>query len=165
MKKTILIILLLYLIFPCANAQINRNIWGLSLGESTKTQVTNVLRQKGYKYKSNPDGSISFKANNLQYGGGFWTYVNFNFFNNKLSDIAFQNNENACIENIYSMFIGIKDKLEEKYGNYKSDGLNDIYYYDSQTFLSLQIIDGYISLIYTDLYLHNLREQKEMNEL
>ena len=87
------------------------------------------------------------------------------FFNNKLSDIAFQNNENACIENIYSMFIGIKDKLEEKYGNYKSDRLNEIYYYDSQTFLSLQIIDGYISLIYTDLYLHNLREQKEMNEL
>ena len=65
--KRFIIVLILAINSLAGSAQITRNVWGLELGKSTKQQVLNVLKQKGYvPDTNNPSNSVTIKVDNFK---------------------------------------------------------------------------------------------------
>lgn len=167
--KRFIIVLILVISSLVGSAQITRNVWGLELGKSTRQQVINVLKQKGYTPDTNnPSNSVTIKADNFKFGGGYWTYASFEFHGGKLYEIWFQNNQFENPVNNQDMFDLLKERLDSKYGQFRHSGLNtdesNLCYYDGKTYMWLNIryFEGvqYISITYTD---EKLWEQK-MND-
>jgi hypothetical protein len=156
------------------SAQITRSFWGLELGRSTKQNVIDVLKQKGYSPQiDNSDNTVYIITgiwNNFKYGGGFWTYASFEFHNGKLMKVHFQNNEEEIIMDIALMYEDISEKLETKYYRYKKQDIGQPPYYDDgKTLLSLAY--GFhngirrISITYYDNTLWEQQHQDEYDEL
>ena len=174
MKKFFLLTALLITSTFCS-AQINRVFWGVTLGQSTKQQVKNVLVRKGYTVKTEPDGSLCVNVNNASFGGAYWTYVSFSFVDDKLYQVWFQNNEKqspVSIDNTYDL---LKSSLDKKYGSYiirvqPTEGTEKVNNYaDTNTLVSLMLRSyhhiRYISLSYEDLNSYDIRKKKEIDEL
>lgn len=148
---------------------------GVTLGKSTKQQVKNMLVQKGYKINTEPDGSYAIETNNLPFGGGYWTYVNFEFVNGRLVGVWFQNNERDSPVNIDNSYEKLRNTLYDKYSQYylnlPSDEPNIKYidFSDGSTFVTLSIrtydFKRFISLGYEDEKLKSLKLKNEFNEL
>ena len=180
MKKSILISIVLVISFfiavPVAQAQINRKIFGLEIGKSTEYQTKRMLKNKGYKYDIMPDGSYAVSLNNVQYGGGYWTYVDFSFCQGVLYEIYFQNNIVEAPMNIDKMYDLLSNSLNNKYKQYKesssaysSEIEKSEYFFDRKTVVNLTLFTpGYkkhISLRYTDFSLYNKKQQLIDSEL
>ena len=156
-------------------AQITRNIWGLELGKSTKQQIINVLKQKGFNPTiDDVTNTISVKAGNFNFGGGLWTYASFMLYEGRLYEVWFQNNEYELPVAIFVQFNKIKEALDKKYGQYRytsteNDSENERAYFDGNTrfHLSRRIYNnvGYISITYSDDYLLNKKLNGEQDEL
>ena len=156
-------------------AQINRVFWGVTLGQSTKQQVKNVLVRKGYTVKTEPDGSLCVNVNNVNFGGAYWTYVSFGFVDNKLYQVWFQNNEEQSPVKIDDTYDKLKTNLDKKYGTFifhvqPPEGIEKVSdYADTKTFVSLRLRSyhnlRYISLSYEDLDSYNIKTKKENDEL
>ena len=175
MKRTIILSLVLVLSFlgmtTIAQAQINRNIFNLQLGKSTESQVKNVLKSKGYKYKIMPDGSIGV-ITVLKYGGGLWNYVNFKCHKGILFDVYFQSNDYDAPVNINVMHETISTSLNKKYKQYKDKDISSSeteYFFDGKTWIifGVEYSDNqeYIHLRYYDKKLNDKYEQSMEDEL
>lgn len=156
-------------------AQINKTIWGVTLGKSTKQQVKTMLVNKGYTVRVEPDGSLYVDVNNISFGGAYWTYIAFSFVDGKLYQVWFQNNEKQSPVKIEEAFKKTKNFLNEKYIHYSvearpSDTIEEVSdFADGKTYVSLMInryhYQRYISLSYADLQLDNLKNKRSTDEL
>ena len=171
--KRIIFFLLVLTSLNCFS-QINRTIWDLTLGKSTKQEEINVLTRRGYTVITEPDGHLASKIKNVLFGGTDWTYISFGFVYGRLSSIFFQNNELQAYGSIDKKYELLKMSLDGKYKKYCIDeetSLNEkmCIYYDTKTSLSLQTSTyhniRYISLSYDDEYLEEIRRKQITDEL
>lgn len=173
--KKVLLITLMFVLSLNGFSQINRTIWGCTLGISTKQQVRTVLESRGYNVLIEPDGSLAVKTNNFNFGGSFWTYVSFCFVNNLLSQVWFQNNENQSIVKINDTYEKVKLSLDKKYRIYyfklsDMDGyVDNSNYTDKRTTIHLGLFTynniRYVHLSYEDDFLQEKKSQQEEDEL
>lgn len=126
MKKVCSLILLL-LINLSVQAQIQRNIWGLQLGRSTKAEVKSFLASNHLEYEENFSGYNAIGITDireLSFGGFSWS-ANFIFYNNILfhiqmirTPLGFSMTTGETYEiDTKSIFNELKRKLNNKYGN------------------------------------------------
>jgi len=173
MKRIICSFIILLVSLSCFS-QISRTFWGVTLGISTKQQVKNVLVQKGYKITTESDGSYSVTPDNVAFGGGYWTYVNFCFVDGKLSAVWFQNNERQSPLALNDLYDKLKLSLDKKYSSYYyglplDDTTKSADYDDGKTTILLSVRNyhflQYLSISYEDNALRNKKDQNEVDEL
>lgn len=139
------------------NAQINTNIWGLNVGKSTKKQVTNVLKKKGYKYEVVNDDTprtslfIITSSKGVNFNGVSWNTVSLEFYDNTLFGIAFLNNKQPYS----SKFDALRKNYDNKYRSYKENATTDyeVSYSDGKTLIHLGMNDKTLFLGYTNLHI------------
>lgn len=173
-RWTLIIILFQFVQISCYS-QISRTIWGMTLGKSSKQQVRTRLKNKGYIVQKEPNGSLSVKVDNINFGGAVWTYVSFSFVNGFLSQVWFQNNEIESPIRVDDTYEKIEMSLDKKYQKYRlnvpayDDGYTMSHYSDSKTNITLVLgtyhNTRYVSLSYEDDYLKEKQNQRENDEL
>ena len=177
MKKILLIALLLFVSFE-AFSQITRTIWGVSLGNSSKQQVRNMLVNKGYYVESSRDGTLSISDDSIFFGGCVWNCVTFAFVDGKLSDVMFQNNDKNI--DVFSTYRNLDKTLSNKYKSFlkqvplnlngsdsDSDNWMTISDRDTRVYLATKKQSGinFIILQYEDSMLAITRSISGKNEL
>lgn len=92
---------------------INKNIWGITLGKSTKQDVWNYLDSMGVWHQELENGSITQTYKEFEFIGVYWDYVNYHFTNNKVYKISFVSKiSRSYIKDYYKK---LRDMLAEKY--------------------------------------------------
>lgn len=170
-KKTfirkIIFTVLLSLLALNISAQIQRYFIGNTLGVSTYDQVRYNMYDKGYHTLA--DHRNDYAAyRDVKFAGYTCEEAYFNFYDNKFYMVSF------IIEkavNTKEIFESLKDKLQNKYPNYKDEEKDDIVkFHDNTTLLILrnntsdEKTENYLSLTYIDLNLSKKRIVNEMNK-
>ncbi len=164
MKKTLLFLCAL-LFATVGYAQINRTLFGFTLGKTTRTQLVAKFKamgatefyKKGYDVNGKeikdygqwletcPQLSKDLKVNKLALAGYWWT--DFRAYYTRVGHIL---NE-IYVSASHFAFSDIKKKLDAKYGQYKAvDTGTYVMYSDGKTGVILKL-DGGTHLTYTDL--------------
>lgn len=86
---------------------INKHIWGITLGKSTKQDVWNYLDSKGLWYQDYANENCIQSQNDFEFAGIYWNCIDYHFINNRVSAIVFR-----CR--------GDESKLEEYYYNLRN---------------------------------------------
>lgn len=133
---------------------INKHIWGITLGKSTKQDVWNYLHSKNMWYSELEDGSITQVQEEFEFAGIYWDYVNIHFTNNKVYKISFVSR--ILFNSVDKSFNKLKDMLADKYTISKNFSSNrNFSIKDSSTLIELEtsIRGRYSELVfkYTDL--------------
>lgn len=68
---------------------INKNIWGITLGKSTKQDVWNYLDSKGLWHDELNNGETTQAINDFEFAGIYWNCINYHFVDNIVSNITF----------------------------------------------------------------------------
>lgn len=162
--KKISSLLLLLLFSLSVQAQIQRNIWGLQLGRSTKAEVKSFLASNHLEYEENFSGYNAIGITDireLSFGGFSWR-TNFIFYNNILfhiqmirTPLGFSMTTGETYEiDTKSIFNDLKRKLNNKYGSLDNPiGQSQDHYVrrDLQTVVELKLnTDGCLILSYYD---------------
>lgn len=92
---------------------INKHIWGITLGKSTKQDVWNYLHSKNMWYSELEDGSITQVQEEFEFVGIYWDYVNIHFTNDKVYKISFVSR--ILPNSVDKSFNKLKDMLANKY--------------------------------------------------
>lgn len=167
MRKYIVTLLLLIFAVVCADAQINRNIMGVTIGKSTRQQVKTIITKKKYTIVENYDDIIIVKSySGILFGGAKWGIIRFEFYKGKLYNLSFINKKDElCLSCLIT-------KLDKKYSQFKTtkdvEGYwGDVCYYkDSRTMISIGTTYKGVSMLrYTDRFLLKLKNQAETDEL
>lgn len=133
---------------------INKHIWGITLGKSTKQDVWNYLHSKNMWYSELEDGSITQVQEEFEFAGIYWDYVNIHFTNNKVYKISFVSR--IPFNSVDKSFNKLKDMLADKYTISKNFSSNrNFSIKDSSTLIELETSrrGRYSELVfkYTDL--------------
>lgn len=167
MKKIISLSLML-LIALSINAKINTNVWNLSLGNSNKQQVTDVIKKKGYEPLALSETVVGIEPKSgLDYGGMHWSAMTFGFYNNTLYEIKFFKYDEKNYSEVLYILETLKEKLEEKYEDYYlfSDE-ESLVFDDGTSTLCLTLFNRkQIGLVYLNNALDKLKKQAEDAEL
>nr|DAJ98354.1 MAG TPA: hypothetical protein [Crassvirales sp.] len=113
---------------------INKNIWGITLGKSTKQDVWNYLDSMGVWHQELENGEVTQVIEDFEFAGVYWNCVNYHFVNNIVSNITFKSrNEENILEDYY---YSLRNMLSEKYSISKNQkSKNDKVKYKSQYYL------------------------------
>lgn len=172
--KKILIISILSFAYLVGFAQINRTIWGVTLGKSTKSNVRAVLINKGFSVHTSSKGGYSILTTGIYFGGENWSYASFDFADGLLFKVSFQNNKDDSEALPESVYERLKIALDKKYGRYyynlvtRDEVTAWSNYSDGKTNILLGLRNHnteYVNLIYYDTYLMQKTIQKENDEL
>lgn len=133
---------------------INKHIWGITLGKSTKQDVWNYLHSKNMWYSEFEDGSITQVQEEFEFAGIYWDYVNIHFTNDKVYKISFVSR--ILFNSVDKSFNKLKDMLADKYTISKNFSSNHNFSIkDSSTLIELETYrrGRYSELVfkYTDL--------------
>lgn len=164
------------LICLLSNAQINRTIWGCTLGKSTKQQVKTQIINRGYKISEETIDMIQVSDDNAKFGGINWTLVQLSFVDGLLYRISFIDLQSYS--ETMSNYEQIGLAMYEKYGEFyilptlkDKSTLKQSEYIDSNTFVQLNVShdDGdnyyFLYLVYADINLNDKKLQNEKDEL
>lgn len=174
MKKFLLLFTLILASLSCS-AQINRNFFGLTLGQSTKQQVRSLFEKKGWKLEigENGDYEVNFDRK-IQFGGESWDYICFSFASGKLYSIFLYADEFSDKRSAMQAYSRLKAKLDQKYStlqtkSYEKDGYTFSHYWDANTNVSLtEAPTSYghtVSILYYDIPLSDQKDNKALEEL
>ena len=159
MKKNIFIILLSLLALNIS-ARIQRNFLGNILGVSSYDQVRYNMYDKGY-INSAPYNKDYTVYRNVKFAGYTCEEADFHFYDKKFYMVSFIIGKTV---NTKEMFESLKEKLQNKYPNYKyEEEESNIKFQDNTTLLILrnntfdETAENYLSLTYIDL---NLSKKK-----
>lgn len=109
MKKVLLTLVFLTLSSLFCSAQIQREFFGLYLGEATQKKAEQTIKDLGYRIVNSDNTGFSLK--NLRFGGITWDFVSFHFQNNKFYLVSFmESNQTSSNE-----YVSLKEKLMGKY--------------------------------------------------
>ncbi len=171
MKKILTITLLLITVLSI-NAQITRDILGLTLGKSSQQQVVKIMKDKGYYVEYIDDGIAVATDNGFIFGGITWQGLSIGFYKNILYMICLvkSNDTSSRLSDVYSTFELLKAKLNNKYLSYKNiDDEYHVTYNDPMTHISLSINespnDMFLVLTYTDVNIFVTKLFEENDEL
>lgn len=144
---------------------INKYIWGITLGKSTKQDIWNYLDSKDLWHQELKNGSITQVYKSFEFAGIFWNYVNYKFTNNKVYEITFVCNTKGSAEEYFSI---LKNMLMTKYTiskGYNIECPTKLYIIDSNTLIELILDYSSLYLTYTDLRLAKKKYQKNINSI
>lgn len=170
MKKLSFIVISL-LISICASAQIQRNFFGFTLGETTKSEVIKYFKSK--KYKMNESDDETLILTDLKFAGHTWPFSAISFYNGKLNRVYFADNETYTpIHTLDLVWEDFLIKISQKYSDYYQINLSNdeskVYYDDSTRFsMDYIVFQGYkgLSLMYTDRKLLDEERDDDANDL
>ena len=133
MKKYLFFLFLLCSI--SVNAQIKREILGVTLGVSTENQVRETLDSKGIK---NAETGGMLAAIDVKFGGQIWSSVFFNFYDNKVYSIMFMDSDLLKpTSDLLSIQDFLMDSLAQKYSKYMKNDENSLVFDDDITRIKL----------------------------
>lgn len=72
-----------------SNIPINKNIWGISLGKTTKQDLFKHFNSEGLHYRELENGSVAQVYSNFEFAGVYWDYAYCCFTNNRIYKIIF----------------------------------------------------------------------------
>lgn len=170
-KKTfirkIIFTALLSLLALNISAQIQRNFIGNTLGVSTYDQVRYDMYDKGYHALGDRRNDY-IDYTDVKFAGYTCEDAYFYFYDKKFYKVSF------IIEkavNTKEIFESLKDKLQNKYPNYKDEDKEDVVMFQDNTTLLILLnntsdekAENYLSLTYIDLKLFQKRIVNEMNK-
>lgn len=168
MKLKILFLTVLVFCAIESTAQIKNNILGFTLGVTTKSQFVNTLKRQSIRYDTDGD---NFMVYYQKFAGVQWDDVIFEFYDNKLKSVYFQQTStNISEEAVVGSYNQIKRDLHLKYGQYYQGEANgrDVY---SDTTLNIihniQFDRGlrYNTLLYVYLPLLYKSQIQDFNDL
>lgn len=144
---------------------INKNIWGIVLGKSTKEDVWSYLDSKGLWYLELENGSITQTQNDFEFIGIYWDYVNYHFTNNQVYKITFVSKMNH--RSIRDYLEKLKGMLAEKYTLSKKFDYHWDDFILSDSNILIEVKSSYKELIfrYTDLKLKNKKMKQDTNNI
>ena len=105
MKKFLFIVIMISISF-FADAQIPRNMFGLSLGVTTRNHAETIFSNEGMDIFVREDDDTGFKVEDVSFEGITWPTAAFFFYNDKLNAIYLSDTE----ENTPREKLGIKWK-------------------------------------------------------
>ena len=68
---------------------INKNIWGISLGKTTKQDLFKHFNSEGLHYRELENGSVAQVYSDFEFAGVYWDYAYCCFTNNRIYKIIF----------------------------------------------------------------------------
>ena len=161
---------LCFLFSICANAQIQRQFFGFTLGITNKQQVVNNFKNKGKNVVKKDDDIVVRK---LKFGGLEWEEVHFFFHENKLYEVFFNSNSDTYnktyLDSRRDMLLELLDKKYLQF--YDSDYSDEEgkFYTDHITVVKFvyEYYNGkwYQSLIYGDSALLDAINESSLDEL
>ena len=90
---------------------INKNIFGITLGKSTKQDVWNYLDSKELWHQELENGEVTQALDNFEFAGIYWNCINYHFVDNIVSCIDFKTRE----ENLNDAYYKLRNTLSSKY--------------------------------------------------
>ncbi len=174
MSKRLLLVFMLVISMMTTNAQINRTIMGLTLGENTFTEVKSIMSKKGLTFdKKLQEGRYMAVANKaFDYAGQSWNIVTVDIFQGKLMSVYLSYGLHPDSDGI--KYKSIKGKLDEKYYPYivpSGDmGTHDAQTYcDGLTITRIYTLDSeaglHVYLMYSDFELAQKKRNSEKDDL
>lgn len=144
---------------------INKHIWGITLGKSTKEDVWNYLDSKGLWHQELKNGSITQVYKDFEFAGVFWNYVNYHFTSNKVYKLTFICNAEGSAK---EYFDEIKNMLVSKYTFTKKANANSplkFYIQDTNVLIKLELDYNTLYFKYIDLKAKNGKYQKDIDSI
>lgn len=92
---------------------INKNIWGITLGKSTKQEVWDYLDSKGIGHQELENGEVTQSVNDFDFAGIYWNCVNYHFVNNIVSNITFKSRGKE--EVLKDFYYYLRNSMSTKY--------------------------------------------------
>ena len=177
MKTRITILASMFFLCVFANAQIKRNIDGVELGKTTKSEVKSLLTQKGHYYEMKEDGNAIQSREEYSFGGVIWSGVYYSFYKDVLERVTYskmgKNGEKALREK----YKELRSNLYKKYvKRTPKDNSNDYSpetrIKDKSTLIKLSIQRHvsrpgikYLLLTYIDLKLESKKKKQNIDDL
>lgn len=169
--KRLLLLLIAFSLFLCANAQIRDSFYGCKLGVTTKRQLLDNLKQLGYKSLYDKENKCYY-IKNVTFVGKQWDSCQFHFYKDTLSYVGFclQSDKedvidvyNRNIENVRTKYVNIEGKMISDNQNNKL-----CYFDDGITILGIdyKIEEGnFATLIYQSKKLINQMDEDAYNDI
>lgn len=126
MKRTIFSLFLLVAIN--VSAQLRRNINGIILGVSTKTEIINKIKAQ-HKIYTVQDNLLIVTQDNT-FGGVNWFATFYRFYKNKVYKITYSKHANTSdtpVSLIDMQYSNLQKSYIRKYGNYTTRNFSSIY--------------------------------------
>lgn len=92
---------------------INKNIWGITLGKSTKQDVWDYLDSKGLEHQELNNGEVTQALNDFEFAGIYWNCINYHFVNNIVSNITFKSRDKEEVLKDY--YYNLRNSIFTKY--------------------------------------------------
>ena len=147
---------------------INKHIWGITLGKSTKQDVLNYLDSMNLMHLELENGSVTQVLEGFEFAGIFWNTVYCYFTNDKIYKIAFVYRPKGSPSDSFDK---LRDMLAIKYTLSKVFDSKKCQSYifsikDSNTLIEIEI-DSNMKLIlkYTDTEIKNKKLQQDINSI
>lgn len=166
MKKFLLLLLIFMPII--VTAQIQRNVYGFLIGESTFTDIESRLNANSWKMSPNTIFAETYNVvptpEKISFGGLTWDSMTISFHKNTFYLIKFLS---AGLTN-ETKFQQLSAILSRKYAQYrrKYNSRNIAIFSDSNTTVELELDDsGLLSLTYKDKRIERLNKNSNSDEL
>lgn len=147
---------------------INRHIWGINIGKSTKQDVLNYLDSMNLMHLELENGSVTQVLEGFEFVGIFWNTAYCYFTNDKIYKIAFVYRPKGSPSDSFDK---LRDMLVTKYTLSKVFDSKKCQSYifsikDSNTLIEIEI-DSNMKLIlkYTDTEIKNKKLQQDINSI
>lgn len=169
--KRLLLFLIAFSLFLCANAQIRDAFYGCKLGVTTKKQLLDNLKELGYKYMYDNENKCYY-VENVIFVGKQWDSCQFHFYKDTLSYIGFglQSDKEEVID-VYNQNIeNARTKYDKIEGKMSRDDPNSkqCYFDDGVIVLSIGYNieeNNYASLIYQSKKLINQMDEDAYDDI
>ena len=155
MKKTILILIIVFITSLSGFAQIQNRILGCTLGVTSQQATISTLKSRGLnvvKYEGNDlygSGDVTFYQikDGVSFGGYNWSDAKIRFINGKFASILFQTYGASDAQ-----YNKLKSTIISKYKRYQKDFGNNPYFQDGKTEIILMnnSSNGWMSISYGD---------------
>lgn len=167
----------LFLMSFSVNAQINRNIGGVILGETTKEEVKSHLLEKRNFYEDKDDGNAIQSVNEISFGGVLWSRVYYEFYKDILFRATFTKVVRGKENEIRSKYKELRENLYRKYmKRIPKDNSKDYspktQIKDKSSFIKLSITQDsrrpgtkYLKLTYLDTTMDAKKKKQGIDEL
>lgn len=169
--KRLVLFLIAFSLFFCANAQIRDTFYGCKLGVTTKKQLLDNLKELGYKYMYDNENKCYY-VENVIFVGKQWDSCQFHFYKDTLSYVGFglQSDKEEVID-VYNQNIeNARTKYDKIEGKMSRDDPNSkqCYFDDGVIVLSIGYNieeDNCASLIYQSKKLINQMDDDAYDDI
>lgn len=147
---------------------INKHIWGITLGKSTKQDVLNYFDSMDLMHLELENGSVTQVLEGFEFAGIFWNTVYCYFTNDKIYKIAFVYRSKGSSSDSFDK---LRDMLATKYTLSKTFISKESHSYifsikDSNTLIEMEINSNMeLILKYTDIEIKNKKLQQDLNSI